>query len=132
MLEYLKSKGVPYYLISGGFDYFASAMAKRYGFDSHLANSLEEKGGILTGRLIGQIIDAEAKGSYVLDTSNRLQYELSTIAAVGDGANDIPMLDTAGVSAGFNARPKLFNHINIFYKDSHDFLLKILKKLPLC
>ena len=91
-------------LISGGFTYFTDILKKRLGFDYTFANVLEIEGGVLTGEIEGDIIDATAKGKIVNDLAGLEGISPDNIVAVGDGANDCLMIQNAGLGVAFNAK----------------------------
>ncbi len=94
-------------LVSGGFTLFAGPIAKSLGFDTLSANVLEIIDGKLTGKVVGDIVDGNSK----LQTLNQLQQQLGLkrqqIVAIGDGANDLPMLTAAGTGIAYHAKPKV-------------------------
>lgn len=92
-------------LVSGGFTVFADRVAAEVGFDRASANRLEIEDGRLTGRVSGTVLGAEAKRQALLDAAASLEIELSDTLAVGDGANDIPMLEAAGLGIAYRAKP---------------------------
>jgi phosphoserine phosphatase len=101
----MRANGAYTALVSGGFKYFTSKVASKLGFDLDLANDLEIADGRLTGRIAGPILDANTK----LDTLTRLSGEQNLAPAetiaVGDGANDIPMLRAAGLGVAYYGKP---------------------------
>ncbi|MFQ6115937.1 MAG: phosphoserine phosphatase SerB [bacterium] len=103
LISTLKAMGFKLALISGGFKFFADRLKEQLGFDYVYANDLEIKGGVLTGRVKGRIIDREAKGKIVQEIAQREGLSREEIVAVGDGANDEIMLRNAGFGIAFNA-----------------------------
>ncbi len=103
----LKSLGYKLGIISGGFDYFGRRLQKRLGFDYLFANRLEIENGLLTGRLEGDIIDGPRKAEILKTIAMVENISLEQTIAVGDGANDLPMLHTAGLGVAFHAKPKV-------------------------
>jgi len=103
LVSTLKAMGFKLALVSGGFTFFAERLKDRLGFDYVFANELEIDGGVLTGRVKGRIIDAEAKGEIVKELARREGLSREEIVAVGDGANDQIMLKNAGFGIAFNA-----------------------------
>lgn len=119
--------GVPIFLISGGFMQVAEVFQRKIGFQQMRANILEVEKGILTGRIVGPVIDGAAKLNYVLEICAKLGIEPGQVAAVGDGANDLPMLNAAGVSVGFCPKPLLLDHVHAVISDGdHSFLAPLL------
>jgi phosphoserine phosphatase len=90
--------------ISGGFLQILQPLALRLGLDFYLANELEISRGFLTGKISGEIVDASAKAKNMLKWAIEHDVDVSDTVAVGDGANDIPMLQAAGFAVAF--RPK--------------------------
>jgi phosphoserine phosphatase len=90
--------------ISGGFFQILEPLALRLGLDFYLANELEISEGVLTGKILGEIVDASAKAKNLLKWAMEHGVDVSDTVAVGDGANDIPMLQASGFAVAF--RPK--------------------------
>lgn len=92
-------------VVSGGFHEILDPLATRLGVDVWRANRLEVIDGVLTGRTVGPIIDGEAKAQALTEWARAAGLEPSATIAIGDGANDIPMMRLAGFSVAFNAKP---------------------------
>jgi phosphoserine phosphatase len=103
----LKHLGFRVGLVSGGFDFFVNRLKDRFGLDFAFANELESKDGQLTGRVQGTIVDSERKAQVLKDMAHVYKCRLEQTVAVGDGANDMQMLQTAGLGIAFRAKPKL-------------------------
>lgn len=105
LIQTMKKNGAYSALVSGGFTYFTSRVRALTGFDMDDANKLLFEDGKLTGKAIEPILNSQAK----LDNLNRLKAELklerTQITAIGDGANDIPMIEAAGLGVAFHAKP---------------------------
>jgi phosphoserine phosphatase len=101
----LKRLGYKIGIISGGFDYFGRVLQQRLGFDYLYANKLEIIDGRLTGRVLGEIIDGPRKAALLGEIAAMEKLTLEQTIAVGDGANDIPMLTAAGMGVAFHAKP---------------------------
>jgi phosphoserine phosphatase len=101
----MKRDGAQCLLLSGGFTVFAERVASEAGFDRAAANVLGIEGGRLTGRVQGEVLGAEAKKQALLDAAAALGIDLADTLAVGDGANDIPMLEAAGLGVAYRAKP---------------------------
>ena len=105
LLKTLRLLGYRTAVISGGFDYFGHHLQSRLGLDTVHANQLEVESGRLTGKLVGDIIDGERKATLLQSLADELGIEQSQVIAVGDGANDLPMLRSAGLGIAFHAKP---------------------------
>ncbi|MDF3070837.1 MAG: phosphoserine phosphatase SerB [Polyangiaceae bacterium] len=103
----LQSLGYRIGLVSGGFTFFVDVLKQRFGLDFAFANELEVEGGKLTGRVRGAIVDGERKAQVLKDMAQVYSCRLEQSIAIGDGANDILMLQTAGLGIAFRAKPKL-------------------------
>ncbi len=102
-----RSAGLHTLLVSGGFTFFADRVRDRLGMHEAHANTLEVEGGLLTGKVLGDIVDGEAKKQHLLALCKRLGCDPRHSIAVGDGANDLPMMGAAGLSVAFHAKPKV-------------------------
>ena len=100
-----KANGVKLLLVSGGFTFFTEKLRHRLGLDFTISNVLEFSNGKLTGKLLGNIVDAEAKADRFRTIAKNLNAEKSLTVAIGDGANDLKMMAEAGVSVAFRAKP---------------------------
>jgi phosphoserine phosphatase len=111
-VAFCREIGVKVYLVSGGFMQLAEPLQRFLGIDDVQANTLEVVNKQLTGRVTGDIIDAEGKRHFMLQTCKSLSISPEEVAAVGDGANDIPMLNAAGVAVGYKPKPILIPHLH--------------------
>lgn len=93
-------------LVSGGFTHFTDSVARQIGFDRAVANRLVVRDGALTGEVEFPIVDAQTKRETLIQEAAALGIPLAATVAVGDGANDIPMIETAGLGVAFHAKPK--------------------------
>ncbi len=93
-------------LVSGGFTHFTDSVAKQIGFDRAVANRLIVKDGALTGEVEVPIVDAQTKRETLIAEAAGLGIPLSATIAIGDGANDIPMIEAAGLGVAYHAKPK--------------------------
>ena len=104
-----QSAGLKTLLVSGGFTFFTDHVRERLGLDDARSNVLEVEAGALTGRLVdqpwGDICDGEEKRRTLLQTCARLGIAPAQAIAVGDGANDLPMMGAAGLSVAYHAKP---------------------------
>lgn len=101
----MRAQGAYAILVSGGFDFFTSRIQAELGFDSNSANSLEIKNGELTGNVLDPILDRKAKLDTLIETSSKRSISLAETLAVGDGANDLPMITAAGIGVAYHAKP---------------------------
>lgn len=104
LIAALKEMGFKVALISGGFTYFTDILKRRLGFDYAFGNELEIRGGKLTGRIKGKIIDAHRKAQIMDEICKREGITRDEVVAVGDGSNDRIMLANAGLGIAFNAK----------------------------
>ncbi len=107
-------------LVSGGFDFFADRVKAMLGLDVAKANSLEIIEGKLTGRVLGNIVDAQAKADYLERFRQELGLRQDQVVAIGDGANDLTMMSAAGCGVAYHAKPVVqekatyaLNHTNL-------------------
>jgi len=101
----LNSLGYRLALVSGGFAEIVGPLAAQLGVHRYRANSLETAGGVLTGRVIPPIVDRPGKAMALKEFADEFGFALSRTVAIGDGANDLDMLATAGLGVAFNAKP---------------------------
>ena len=107
LIATLKSRGVTTAILSGGFTWFAESVKRRLGLDFYHANKLDVVDGALTGKVIPPIVNAERKRDLLQEIAADLGLERSQTIAVGDGANDLLMLDAAGLGIAYHAKPKV-------------------------
>lgn len=107
LMGVLKKSGFKIAILSGGFTYFGEYLKKRFGVDYVYANNLEIENGKLTGRYTGDIVDGKRKAELLNLIAQVEHIELEQVIAVGDGANDLPMLNLAGLGIAFHAKPKV-------------------------
>jgi len=105
MLTALKQHGIKTLLVSGGFMFFTERLKARLGLDYAHANTLEIVNGRLTGKVLGNIVDAQSKADWLVNTRNELGLKAEQVIAMGDGANDLKMMAQAGVSIAYHAKP---------------------------
>jgi phosphoserine phosphatase len=103
-LSALKATGIKTLLVSGGFTFFTERLQTRLGLDYTASNSLEIVNGKLTGQVLGNIVDADAKAAWLVKTRDELGLSPEQVVAIGDGANDLKMLAEAGVSIAYRAK----------------------------
>ena len=105
LLAACQQHDVKFMLVSGGFTYFTDRLQQRLALDYAYANQFEIEQGKLTGRLLGAIVDAEAKRDLLIRIREQLGLTARQVLAVGDGANDLKMLGEAGIGVAFHAKP---------------------------
>ena len=105
LMSTLKKLGYKTAILSGGFTYFGRALQRRFGFDYVFSNELEIENGFVTGNVIGEIVDGQRKASLLASIAQHEGFSLEQTIAVGDGANDLPMLSIAGLGIAFRAKP---------------------------
>ena len=131
-LQALRDAGLKTLLVSGGFTFFSDRVAARLAIDYTRANVLEIVDGRLTGRLVpqpwGDIVDGAEKRRALLEMCAELGLPPARAIAVGDGANDLPMMGAAGLSIAFHAKPKVREQAMISIEDGGmDRALEILR-----
>jgi phosphoserine phosphatase len=107
LISILKKIGFKIAILSGGFTYFGNALKKRFDVDYVYANELEIVDGKLTGNYVGDIVDGKRKAELLRLIAQVEKIDLEQVIAVGDGANDLPMLNLAGLGIAFHAKPKV-------------------------
>lgn len=108
LMTILKTCGYKIAILSGGFTYFGEYLQRRYGIDYVYANELEiDADGKLTGRYVGEIVDGRRKAELLKLIAQVEKVNLAQTIAVGDGANDLPMLSEAGLGIAFHAKPRV-------------------------
>jgi phosphoserine phosphatase len=105
LLAACKQHGVKLLLVSGGFTFFTNRLKERLGIDYTISNRLATASGKLTGELIGDIVDADAKAAKFAAVVKELGASREQTLAIGDGANDLKMMALAGLSVAFHAKP---------------------------
>ena len=107
LMSVLKMCGYKIAILSGGFTYFGNYLKKKFDMDYVYANELEVEDGKLTGRYVGDVVDGKRKAELLRLISQVEKIQLEQVIAVGDGANDLPMLSIAGLGIAFHAKPKV-------------------------
>ena len=105
LMSTLRMLGYRTAILSGGFDYFARHIQKQLGIDYIYANHLEVVDGQVTGRVCGEVVDGQRKAQLLREIAASENISLEQVIAVGDGANDLPMLSIAGLGIAFRAKP---------------------------
>ena len=128
----LRRLGYRIAIISGGFTHFTDHLATQLDLDHAYANRLEIVDGVITGRIEGDIVDAKAKAELLESIAEIEGVPLEQTVAVGDGANDLPMLQKAGLGIAFNAKPVLRGvadtTVNVPYLDAILFMLGVTRE----
>lgn len=107
LMTVLKRVGYKTAILSGGFTYFGRVLQQRFGFDYVYANELEIEDGHLTGRYVGDVVDGRRKAELLKLLCQFENINIAQSVAVGDGANDLPMLGAAGLGIAYHAKPKV-------------------------
>ncbi|GAE84305.1 phosphoserine phosphatase SerB [Bacteroides reticulotermitis] len=107
LMYVLKKYGYKIAILSGGFTYFGQYLQNKYGIDYVYANELEIIDGKLTGRYLGDVVDGKRKAELLRLIAQVEKVDIAQTIAVGDGANDLPMLGIAGLGIAFHAKPKV-------------------------
>ncbi|OYW37154.1 MAG: phosphoserine phosphatase SerB [Hydrogenophilales bacterium 12-61-10] len=105
LLAAVRAAGIRTLLVSGGFTFFTERLETQLGLDYTAANTLEIIDGKLSGRVLGEIVDAQAKADWLNQVRTTLGLKREQVIAVGDGANDLKMMAEAGVSIAYHAKP---------------------------
>jgi len=105
LISTLKKLGYKTAIVSGGFTYFGNILKEKLGIDYVFANELEIVNGTVTGKVKGNIVDGKRKAELLKEIAAKEHISLEQVIAVGDGANDLPMLNLAGLGIAFNAKP---------------------------
>lgn len=109
----LRARGIYTAILSGGFMPFAQYLQRQFGFDEVHANGLEIDRGVLTGKVQLPIVDGDYKRDKLLEIARRRDIDLADTIAVGDGANDLPMLTTAGLGVAYAAKPVIQKQVDV-------------------
>ncbi len=113
LLTTMKANGGHSMLVSGGFDFFTQRVAQWIGFDDNKGNQLEIIDGVLTGKVIDPIVNKDAKLSVLYALCSQYSISINDTVAVGDGANDLPMLMAAGLGVAYHAKPIVSAHTRV-------------------
>ena len=124
LMRGLRQAGLRTVLVSGGFTYFTDRLRERLGFDHAVANRLEIENGRLTGRIVGDIVDAAAKRRVLESVRDGIGLLNTQTIAAGDGANDLEMLEAAAIGVAYHAKPVV--RVRASYAISHAGLDAIL------
>lgn len=129
LVRTLRRLGYRFAIVSGGFSQITDRLAEELGIDYARANELEIVDGLLTGRIVGDVIDRAGKARALEEFAAELELPLEAVIAIGDGANDLDMLDAAGLGVAYNAKPVVRDAadtaVNVPYLDTILYLLGI-------
>lgn len=107
LLKSVQEQGIRTVLVSGGFEPVVKEVAAKLGFDRYVCNKLEIASGKLTGNILAPLVDAETKLNILKEECTQLAISSEQVCAVGDGANDLPMLQAAGLGIAYRGKPLL-------------------------
>ena len=105
LIKGLKKSGWKVAIASGGFNYFADRLKQDHGFDFTIANSLEVEGELLTGKVLGEIVNADIKARTLNELATKYAIDMSQTVAIGDGANDLVMMAASSMGIAIHAKP---------------------------
>ena len=129
MVRTLRRLGYRFAIVSGGFSQITDRLAEDLGIHYSRANELEIVDGRLTGRIIGDVVDRAGKATALRQFAADVGVPLSAVVAIGDGANDLDMLNAAGLGIAYNAKPVLREaadtSVNVPYLDAIMYILGI-------
>ena len=121
--RYATEQNIQLFLVSGGFGQFAKNIANSLGFSGYHANLLDEEEGKLLGTVSGTIVDGKEKKEFLLRTCQNLAIKPSNCLVVGDGANDLNMMEDAGIAIGYHPKPILIEQTHgAIYSDHHSLI----------
>lgn len=125
----LRRMGMKTAIVSAGFTRFADRLAADLGIDHSLSNTLDIQGGVLTGKLAGELVDGPGKATFLREIAAKEGISPAQVVAVGDGANDLDMLAAAGLGIAFNAKPvvkeRADTSVSVPYLDAILFLMGV-------
>lgn len=126
LVNELRDLGHHFALVSGGFQQILEPICHELKIIHYLANRLEISKGLLTGKIDGKIVDADAKAEFLIKAQDQLGVSPSNVIAIGDGANDIPMMQAASISVSFNGKPKVQEIADIHISSARYDLIRAL------
>ena len=113
LINFFKSTNIKTALVSGGINYFAEKVKDQLGIDTYRANDVEINNETLTGKVVGNVVDAKAKAKYIEELCELYELKPNQVIAIGDGANDLEMMKLAGLSVAFRGKPILKKNCDI-------------------
>ncbi len=111
LIHAMRENGATCVLVSGGFTFFTGAISAKAGFHHHHGNTLHDDGAMLLGTVGDDILDKDSKLAYLKSYTQQLGLDLNQTVAIGDGANDLPMLAAAGLGIGYRPKPVLAENL---------------------
>ena len=105
LIKLAQLQGIRTVLVSGGFRQIVKSVAEKLGFDRYVCNEVEVVNERLTGEVVEPVVDSQTKLDVLLEECRDLQIDPDQVCSIGDGANDIPMLQAAGLGIGFQGKP---------------------------
>lgn len=112
LVKVMRNNGATCVLVSGGFTYFTERIAQKCGFQIHHGNHLDIKDGVLTGKVLPPFLDKNAKYYFLQKYAAELGLAADETLAIGDGANDLPMLQGAGLGLGYHPKPLVYESVS--------------------
>ena len=128
LIASLQQRGIKTALVSGGFTYFTERLKQRLKLDYTLSNTLEIDNGHLTGNILGNIVNGDVKAGFLKKLATEMNIDLNRTIAMGDGANDLPMMKSAGLGVAYRAKPKVQQQADVIL--NHAGLDAVLHFLP--
>ena len=113
LINHFKSNQVKTAMVSGGLNFFAKKLQAELEIEKYRANNVEIIYGLMTGNVLGKVIDAKEKALYIKELCEEFKLKNDQVVAIGDGANDIEMMKVAGMSVAYHAKPLLKEYCNI-------------------
>ena len=113
LINHFKSNQVKTAMVSGGLNFFAKKLQAELEIEKYRANNVEIINGLMTGNVLGKVIDAKEKAAYIKELCEEFNLKNDQVVAIGDGANDIEMMKVAGMSVAYHAKPLLKEYCNI-------------------
>lgn len=111
LVAFFKENGIASFLVSGGFTCLAEKLCTTLEMEGFYANTLEVKEGFFTGRLVGDLVDSKAKADFARKTM--LQRDFHKAIGIGDGANDVPLMEYCSLAVGYSPKPVLIDYVDI-------------------
>lgn len=129
LVDAVHARGGKVGVVSGGFHEVLDPLAADLGLDFWRANRLEVVGGVLTGKTVGSVIDAEAKAVTLREWADATDTPLRHAVAIGDGANDLKMMEIAGLSVAYNAKQIVRDHADVSIENDLSLVIPMFDRL---